>query len=193
MPCKVCLRPKKAQIERQIAARDLTMSKAARIVGCHNSTVSRHMRSCVAPHVAEIARQQAREKQSIDIIQQLAQSHQTTQHILENALNQGQGRVALKALEVEIKQLELTAKLTGQLNEAPQVNFLLSPTYVQIKQVMMRVLEPYPDVREAMAQALLDAEATNKEAGNVDDTANDSVGSSNNHDNDGNNGQSKQY
>jgi len=32
-----------------------------------------------------------------------ARSHQTTQHILGNALNQGHGRVALKALEVEIK------------------------------------------------------------------------------------------
>jgi hypothetical protein len=154
MPCKVCLHPKRAQIEREIAARKLTKSKAAQIVGCHNSTVSRHMSFCVAPYIAEIALKKAREKQSIDIIEQLERSLQTTQYILENALNQGQERVALKALEVEIKQFELTAKLTGQLHEAPQVNFLLSSEYVQIKQVIIKALEPYPEARQRAARAL---------------------------------------
>lgn len=154
MPCKVCLHPKKAQIERQIAARNLTISKAAQIVGCHRCTVHRHMRFCVAPYVSKIALQQAREKQSIDVIQQLERSHQTTQYILEDALNRGQGRVALKALEVEIKQLELTAKLTGQLHEAPQVNFLLSSEYVQLKQVIIKALEPFPEARQRAALAL---------------------------------------
>jgi hypothetical protein len=60
----------------------------------------------------------------------------------------------LKALEVEIKQFELTAKLTGQLHEVPQVNFLLSSEYVQIKQVIIKALEPYPEARQRAARAL---------------------------------------
>jgi hypothetical protein len=154
MRCKVCLHPKRALIERQIVARQLTKTKAAEIVGCHNSTVSRHMSFCVAPHIAEIAQQKAREKQGINVIEQLERSLQTTQYILEDALNKGQGRVALKALEVEIKQLELTAKLTGQLHEAPQVNFLLSSEYVQLKQVIIKALEPFPEARQRAARAL---------------------------------------
>jgi len=77
MPCKVCLHPKRSEIEKQIADRALTQSKAATIVGCHNTTVSRHMRLCVAPHVAELARNGAREIQSIDVIRQLGQSQET--------------------------------------------------------------------------------------------------------------------
>ena len=42
--------------------------------------------------------------------------------------------MALKALEVELRQIELMAKLTGQLNKVPQVNFSLSPEYVQFMQ-----------------------------------------------------------
>jgi hypothetical protein len=167
--------------------------EAAKIIGCHSSTVSRHMRYCVAPNVRDRLQAEVKEFQSLNILNQLEKSLQVTLKIRDATESKRQYRVALKALEVQVKQLEFAAKLTGQLNEAPQVNFLLSPTYVQIKQVMMRVLEPYPDVREAMAQALLDAEAANKEAGNVDDTTNDSVDASNNRDNDGNNGQSKQY
>jgi hypothetical protein len=74
--------------------------------------------------------------------------------ILDAALSKGRDRVALKALEVEIKQFELTAKLTGQLNEAPQVNFLLSPEYMQLKQVIITALEPYPEARQQAARAL---------------------------------------
>ena len=154
MPCKVVCIPKRSQIEKQIADRALTQSKAAIIVGCHNSTVSRHMRLCVAPHVAELARKEAREIQSIDVIRQLAQSHQTIQHILEKALSEGKERVALKALEVEIKQFELTAKLTGQLNEAPEVNFMLNPEFVRLKQVIVETLLPYPEARLALSDAL---------------------------------------
>ena len=61
--------------------------------------------------------------------------------------------MALKALEVEIKQFELTAKLNGQLNEAPQVNFLLSPEYIELKQVIIEALEPYPEARQQAARA----------------------------------------
>jgi hypothetical protein len=191
MRCKVCLHPKRSEIERQIAARAMNTVEAAKIIGCHSSTVSRHMRHCVAPNVRDRLQAEVKEFQSLNILNQLEKSLQVTLKIRDATESKRQYRVTLKALEVQVKKLEFAAKLTGQLNEAPQVNFLLSPTYVQIKQVMMRVLEPYPDVREAMAQALLDAEAANKEAGNVDDTANDSVGARNDRDNDSNNGQSK--
>ncbi|MGA7470263.1 MAG: hypothetical protein WBW25_05490 [Halobacteriota archaeon] len=81
-------------------------------------------------------------------------------------MSEGKDRVALKALEVELRQIELMAKLTGQLNKVPQVNFSLSPEYVQFMQVLMRVLEPYPEVREAISQALLEADAATKGGGN---------------------------
>jgi hypothetical protein len=154
MPCKVCKYPRRSEIEQQIAARSLTTVEAAKIVGCHNSTVSRHMLRCLAPHVAEHLRTKANELQSVNVLDQLKKSHEVTLQILDAALNKGRDRVALKALEVEIKQFELTAKLTGQLNEVPQVNFLLSPEYMQLKQVIVKALEPYPEARQEAARAL---------------------------------------
>ena len=62
--------------------------------------------------------------------------------------------MALKALEVEIKQIELMAKLTGQLNEAPEVNFMLNPEFVRLKQVIIETLLPYPEARLALSDAL---------------------------------------
>ena len=42
----------------------------------------------------------------------------------------------------------LALKTPGELSEAPQVNFALSPEYTEFRQEVMRVLESYPDVRE---------------------------------------------
>jgi hypothetical protein len=89
-----------------------------------------------------------------------------TLQILDGALSKGKDRVALKALEVELKQLMFEAKLTGELNEALQVNFFLSPEYVQFRQEMMRVLGHYPELREEVAQTLLEADANNDEVSN---------------------------
>ena len=166
MPCKVCKHPKKAEIEQQIAARTVTNVEAARIVGCHPSTISRHMRHHVAPNVHEWLRAEAKERQSANVLDQLTQSHQVTSQILNAALSEGDYRLALKTLGVELKQLKFKAKLTGELNEAPQVNLVLSPEFIQLRQVIMRVLGPHPELREEAAQALLEMDAANKEVGN---------------------------
>jgi hypothetical protein len=89
-----------------------------------------------------------------------------TLQILDRALSKGDYRLALKTLVVELKQLMFEAKLTGELNEAPQVNLVLSPEYVRFRQEMMRMLGPYPELREEVAQTLLEADAANDEVGN---------------------------
>lgn len=154
MPCKVCRHPKRSEIEKQLAARALTTVEVAKIVDCHNSTVSRHMLRCVAPNVREFVRAKAKERQSLNVLDQLRQSHQTTLQILDAALSEGKDRVALKALEVELKQLELNARITGQFSDAPQVNLMMAPEFVKLKQVIVDRLLPYPDARLALSEAL---------------------------------------
>lgn len=153
MRCKVCLYRKRAEIEQQIAERKLTISKAALLVGCSYSTVSRHIQFCVGPQVAEIARQ-ARETQGINVLQCLTESYIRTLDIRETAINEGELRVALKAQEVELKQLAFFAKLTGLQHDAPEVNFLLTPEYMYITRVIIKALEPYPDAKQSVARAL---------------------------------------
>jgi hypothetical protein len=49
------------------------------------------------------------------------------------------------------------------------VNFVQLPEYIEeLIQVMMRVLGPHPELREEVAQALLEADAARKEVGNDD-------------------------
>jgi hypothetical protein len=75
-----------------------------------------------------------------------------------------------KLLDMELKlytalskgDATLVHKTRGHQNEAPHVSFADSPEYKKLRSKMMQVLEPYPKIREEIAQALLEAEAANK-------------------------------
>jgi hypothetical protein len=59
---------------------------------------------------------------------------------------------AIKAFHSEARtDLELLARLIGQLDERPQVNVLISPT---VQTAIITALEPYPEARLAVAGAL---------------------------------------
>ena len=79
------------------------------------------------------------------------------QGVLKRALDRGddQGdRTALKALVEWRKNIELTAKITGEFSDAPQVNLMMSPLFVKIQQVMIETLLPYPEARQALSRGL---------------------------------------
>jgi hypothetical protein len=93
-----------------------------------------------------------------NVINALTNSHQRTLDIIEDSLLDHDRRTALLAIQAETRQLELMAKLTGVIGTAPQFNFLLDARYMKVKNVMMKVLDPYPDLKEQMADALLDVD-----------------------------------
>ena len=57
--------------------------------------------------------------------------------------------------------LELLAKLMGELDARPVVNLVVSPEWLQVRATLLMVLSPYPEARIAVAGALaaLDAPA----------------------------------
>jgi hypothetical protein len=51
-------------------------------------------------------------------------------------------------------QLELLAKLVGELRDAPTVNILVSPEWAAVRATLLAALAPYPEARLAAAAAL---------------------------------------
>jgi len=56
-------------------------------------------------------------------------------------------------------QLELVAKLIGELQQEGTVNIILAPEWVEMRTVILTALVPYPDARLAVAHALGDGHA----------------------------------
>lgn len=96
---------------------------------------------------------------ALDVVKQLKAINQAAQAILADARKAGDGELALKAIDRIQKQIELQAKLLGELSDAPQVNVTLSPEWLSVRQVLVTTLAPYLDARAALAGALVRLES----------------------------------
>ena len=77
--------------------------------------------------------------------------------LLEKAERAGKVKVALSGVREARGCLELLAKLTGELQEGPTVNVLVaSPEWISTRTVILQTLEPYPEARTALLEALSD-------------------------------------
>jgi hypothetical protein len=156
--CTFCNHRDAALLEQQIAIKQLNQVQAAKIVGCNKSTVSRHMANCVPKKMAEWVKPGPAKEETLNVVSELVRSHENLLSLYQEARAKEDIHAAIKVLEAERRHLELVAKLTGQLNEAPQISFLQNPQYLTLKQTLIKKLEPYPDLRQEISQALIEAE-----------------------------------
>ena len=107
------------------------------------------------------AEEQVREVgQALDIVQQLKAINGACLEVLQKARVDGKHSLSLQAVDRILKQIELQAKLLGELQEnGPQVNVLVAPEWQEIRVNVLQALAPYPEAREAVAGVLADAGA----------------------------------
>jgi hypothetical protein len=76
---------------------------------------------------------------------------------IEMATGLGDVRTALMAESRITSNLELVAKLLGQLvarHEVSHTSILLSPDYIRLRQILVETLRPYPEIAAKVAAAL---------------------------------------
>ena len=78
--------------------------------------------------------------------------------ILEKAEKAGELRTALGAIREARGNLELLAKLLGELDEQPVVNLNFSPEWLELRAVIVGALAPHPEALGAVVGALEGAE-----------------------------------
>ena len=74
--------------------------------------------------------------------------------ILERAEKAGDLRTALAAISQARGNLELLGKLAGELDERPVVNLNVSPEWLELRTVIVKVLESHPAAHGAVLRAL---------------------------------------
>lgn len=80
--------------------------------------------------------------------------HRRALSILGKAEEAGELRTALSAIREARGNLELLAKLLGELDERPVVNLNVSPEWLELRAVIVGALEPYTDARGAVLRAI---------------------------------------
>lgn len=97
---------------------------------------------------------------AIDVVRQLRDINKAALAVLTDARKDRDGELSLKAIDRIQRQIELQAKLLGELSDAPQVNVLVAPEWLTIRSTLVSVLAPFPEARAALSGALLKLEAT---------------------------------
>lgn len=77
---------------------------------------------------------------------------------LSKAEEAGELRTALSAIREARGNLELLAKLSGELQQEGTVNLHLSPEYLEVRTAILVAVEPYPEAAQAISRAMLGIE-----------------------------------
>jgi hypothetical protein len=150
--CTICTHDARAEIERALVAGETFRHIAARF-DTSTGALQRHK----ADHlpVTLVKAQEAEEvAQADDLLSQVRGLQARALTILGKAEAAGELRTALSAIREARGNLELLAKLLGELDERPQVNVLVSPEWLELRAVIVGALEPHPAARGAVLRAL---------------------------------------
>ncbi len=156
--CTVCTHIDREAIDKALVDGDAVRAVASRYVPLSKTALQRHKDEHL-PH-SLVKAQAAQEVAHADSLLDQVQSIQgRTLAILTAAETSKDGRLALGAIREARSNLEMLAKLTGELDERAQVNVLLAPEWLMVRATLLTALAPYPDARLAVAAALGAVEA----------------------------------
>jgi hypothetical protein len=176
-PCSICRHSQRAAIDRELVAGTpvtriaaeyrvsddaLARHKAAHLPAVLARARQDHERAHLADLAGQVAAQEKQEQaHALDVVQQLKVINQISNAILHEARQARDAHTALRAIDRVQRQIELQARLLGELDERPQVNVLLAPEWVSIRGTVLSALAPFPEARAAVAQQLLALEGCN--------------------------------
>jgi hypothetical protein len=156
--CTVCTHPERAEIDEALVAG----VSSAEIAGRYRTIGERAIRRHRTNHVPETLAKahEAEEVARADtLLEQVRDLQERALDILDKAEEAGELRTALGAIREARGNLELLAKLLGELDERPVTNILVSAEWALVRTAMMEALDPYPQARVAVAERLSELEA----------------------------------
>jgi hypothetical protein len=150
--CTVCNHPNLEDIDRALVAGEANTALSS-LFAVSEQALRRHKGSHLP---AKLVMAQAAEEvaQADDLLGQMQNLQQRTLAILEAAESTNQHRTALSAIREARSNLELLAKLLGELDDRPQVNVLVSPEWLELRAIIVTALEPHPEALRAVVGAL---------------------------------------
>jgi hypothetical protein len=154
--CRVCEHPNREEIDRALVAGDAN-TKLSSVFAVSEQALRRHKGSHL-PAKLVMAEAAAEVAEADGLLDQVRDLQRRVLDILDKAEEAGELRTALSAIREARGNLELLAKLLGELDERPVTNVLVSAEWVTLRTAMMEALGPYPRARVAVAACLSELE-----------------------------------
>ncbi len=154
--CTICEHPEREAIDEALVGETSNLSVSS-LFGVSESAVRRHKGKHL-PAKLVMAEKAAEAVEADNLLAQVQGLQARALAILDKAETAGDLRTALGAIREARGNLELLAKLLGELDERPVVNLAVSAEWVELRAVLIGALEAYPEALRAVVGALEGAE-----------------------------------
>jgi len=117
---------------------------------------SQEIQSQKAAALVEIVEEKEAQEagQADGLVSQLKELMARTERIFSKAEESGDLRTALSAVKEGRGNLELLGKLLGELQDGATLNLYVNPVWIDLRAVILTALEPYPEAKGALIDAL---------------------------------------
>lgn len=153
--CTVCTHRERAAIDVALASESASNRRIAAQYGVSEQAIRRHRAEHLPVHLVHAAEAED-VRTAIDVVMELREVNLAVRTVLTQAQRDSDGDLVLKASDRILKQLELQAKLIGELHDGNTVNVNMTTNvaWTAIRTVMLAALAQYPEARIAVAEAL---------------------------------------
>ena len=153
--CTLCEHPKREEIDRALVGETSNLSVSS-VYGVSESAVRRHKANHLPARLV-MAEKAAEVVEANTLLEQVGDLQRRALAILDQAERTGELKTALSAIREARGNLELLAKLLGELDERPVVNLNVSSEWLELRTAIVIALEPYSDARGAVLRAIEEA------------------------------------
>ena len=153
-PCSICKHPQCEEINKLVASGEPNQRLATKY-GVTESAIRRHKASGhITKKIAKAA--DARERlDSTKLLDMMERLLGEAVSVLRDAKISGDNRTRLAAINTAANLNRTLLEVAGELkNNAPMVNILFSPQWVQIRTVILASTEEYPEARARIVEGL---------------------------------------
>jgi hypothetical protein len=150
--CTICHHEERDEIDRLLSGGGAISAIGAEW-GVSTDALKRHKANHLLPEMRERLAEDP-DLRDVDVLAEMKNLYHRMHNHLER-VEETDNWQAIKAFHSEARaDLELLAKLIGQLDERPQVNLVVSPEWLELRAVIVAALEPYSEARGAVLRAL---------------------------------------
>ena len=150
--CTVCAHADAKKINKQIVD-GVPFDALAKATGLTASALKRHSANHIPAKLAKA--QKAKEITAADsLMDRVAALNGKAEDVYSKALKADNLSAAIGVIRELRGITELYAKITGELQAQAVNNIVIMPEWVGLRNVILVALEPYPDARRAVAEAV---------------------------------------
>jgi hypothetical protein len=156
--CTVCSHESRYDIDSILVDRSASYRDIALRYDVSKDAVSRHVSGGHISELIALAADAARTAQADTLLDRIEALQSRTEEALAKAESSDNLFATFRGISEMRHNLELIGEITKELNRTPTLNLTLNPEYIAIRTAIVKAVEPYPEVRDALSQAMLELE-----------------------------------